>query len=45
VTLLEPIRWSSSADIAALTGADALALVPIGAVLAPGDLVGYRPLR
>lgn len=42
---LEPIRWSSSADIAGLTRADALALVPIGRVLAPGELVGYRPLR
>ena len=43
--LLEPIRWSSSADIVGLTRADALAVVPIGRVLAPGDLVGYRPLR
>jgi len=42
---LEPIGWSSSADITALTRADALALVPIGRVLVPGDLVGYRPLR
>lgn len=42
---LEPIRWSSSADIAGLTRADALAVAPIGRVLAPGDLVLYRPLR
>ena len=45
VVALEPIRWSSSADIVGLTRADALALAPIGRVLAPGDLVGYRPLR
>lgn len=45
VVSLEPIRWSSSADITGLTRADALALVPMGHVLAPGELVGYRPLR
>ncbi len=45
VDRLEPIRWTSSADIVGLTRADALAVVPIGRVLAPGDLVLYRPLR
>ncbi|MFN0007989.1 MAG: gephyrin-like molybdotransferase Glp [Planctomycetota bacterium] len=45
VVALEPIRWSSSADITGLTRADALALVPMGRVLAPGELVLYRPLR
>jgi molybdopterin molybdotransferase len=45
VVALEPIRWSSSADITGLTRADALAIVPIGRVLARGDLVLYRPLR
>jgi molybdopterin molybdotransferase len=43
--LLEPIRWRSSADIVGLTRADALAVVAIGRVLAPGDVVEYRPLR
>jgi len=42
---LEPIRWRSSADIVGLTRADALAAVAIGRVLAPGDVVEYRPLR
>ena len=44
-TLLEPIRWRSSADVVGLTRADALAIVAIGRVLAPGDAVEYRPLR
>ena len=44
-TLLEPIRWRSSADVVGLTRADALAVVAIGRVLAPGDAVEYRPLR
>lgn len=45
VDRLEPIRWSSSADIVGLTRAEALAIVPIGSVLASGDLAQYRPLR
>jgi molybdopterin molybdotransferase len=45
VRRVEAIPWRSSADIVGLTRADALARVPIGAVLAPGDAVGYRPLR
>jgi molybdopterin molybdotransferase len=45
IVALEPIRWSSSADITGLTRADALAIVPVGRVLAPGELVLYRPLR
>jgi molybdopterin molybdotransferase len=45
VERLEPIRWRSSADIVGLTRADGLAAVAIGRVLAPGDLVEYRPLR
>lgn len=45
VDRLEPIAWTSSADIVGLTRADALAVVPIGSVLATGDLAQYRPLR
>lgn len=45
VDRLEPIRWSSSADIVGLTRAEALAVVPMGCVLATGDLAQYRPLR
>jgi molybdopterin molybdotransferase len=45
VDRLHPIRWTSSADIVGLTRAEALAIVPIGRVLATGDLAQYRPLR
>jgi molybdopterin molybdotransferase len=45
VDQLEPIRWTSSADIVGLTRAEALAIAPIGRVLATGDWAAYRPLR
>lgn len=41
---LEPLRWSSSADIVGLTRAEALAVVEAGGVVEPGALVRYRPL-
>jgi molybdopterin molybdotransferase len=42
---LEPLRWSSSADIVGLTRADGLAVVEAGARVAEGELVSFRPLR
>ena len=45
VDRLEPITWSSSADITGLTRADGLAVIDAGRVLAHGELVDYRALR
>ena len=42
---LEPVRWKGSADVVGLAEADALAVVPPEAGLAPGDVVAYRRLR
>ncbi len=44
VSELEPIPFRGSADIVAAARADALAIVPAGGALQPGDLVEYRPL-
>jgi molybdopterin molybdotransferase len=41
---LEPLRWTSSADIVGITRAHALAVVEGDRVLQPGELVRYRPL-
>jgi molybdopterin molybdotransferase len=45
VAELEPLPWSSSADITRLTQADGLAVVEAGDVLARGAMTDYRPLR
>jgi len=42
---LEPLRWSSSADIVGLTRADGLAVIEPGARVSKGELVSFRPLR
>jgi len=44
VDQLEPLRWSSSADIVGLTRAQGLAVVESDQQLATGALVPYRPL-
>lgn len=45
VDQLRPLEWSSSADIVGLAEADGMAIVPAEEVLAPEQLVAYRPLR
>ena len=44
VAELAPLDWMGSADIVALTAAQAFAVVEPGDVLEPGQLVDYRPL-
>ena len=41
---LEPLRWTSSADITGLTRAQGLAVVEAGSVAEPRALVRWRPL-
>ena len=41
---LEPVRWNGSADVVGIARAEALAVVPRGAVLAPGELASFRRL-
>lgn len=43
VERLEPVRWNGSADVVGISQADGLAIVPIGAAVAAGDLLHYRP--
>jgi molybdopterin molybdotransferase len=45
VERLEPLVWSSSADIVGLASADGMAVVPAGERLERGALARYRPLR
>jgi molybdopterin molybdotransferase len=42
---LEPLRWTSSADIVGLTRADGLAVVEAGVRVGKGELLSFRPLR
>jgi len=44
VDVLAPVRWKSSADVAGLSRAQGLAVVPPGETLTAGELVSYRPL-
>jgi len=41
---LEPIPFRGSADLVAAAKADALAIVPAGGEIRPGELVDFRPL-
>ncbi len=45
VERLEPLAWSSSADIVGLADADGMAVVAANARLEQGELARYRPLR
>jgi molybdopterin molybdotransferase len=42
--LLEPVRWNGSADVAGISRAEGLAVVPADRALAPGDVLDWRPL-
>lgn len=42
---LWPLEWTSSADIVELTRAQGLAVAEAGAVLAPAQIVRFRPLQ
>jgi molybdopterin molybdotransferase len=44
VSELEPLPFRGSADILTAARADALAIVPAGGEIRPGELVEYRPL-
>lgn len=44
VSELEPLPFLGSADIVAAARASALAIVPPGSAIRPGELVDYRPL-
>ena len=41
---LEPIPFRGSADTVAAAWADALAIVPAGGEVEPGEIIDYRPL-
>jgi molybdopterin molybdotransferase len=45
VLALEPLAWSSSADIVGLAAADGMVIIPPGETLEPGAIVSFRPLR
>jgi molybdopterin molybdotransferase len=44
VARLEPVKWNGSADVVGIARCEALAVVPIAAPLASGDLLAYRRL-
>jgi molybdopterin biosynthesis enzyme len=44
VVRLVPVRWNGSADVVGLARAEALAVVPSGAVLRTGDAADYQGL-
>jgi molybdopterin molybdotransferase len=44
VARLAPVKWNGSADVVGISQCDALAVVPIDAPLASGDLLAFRRL-